>query len=316
MKLPNPIPATLVTMVFALVLVAPPVFAEDGIRISHLYYLSNFTGTIPFNHAGLFVDRPRDEVYVVDGESVRIFNPAGMEVYRIGIAPAHISVHGLAVDDEGDILAITTGSDTPPMLARWSFRGEPKPGLRITGLPADYAGFAPDTLAYQGGHFYLASSMELRVVTADGSGAFLRSYDLAAQLEIPEKDRPGTEMAGFTVDGTGNMLLTIPVLFRAFVISAEGKVASFGKAGSAPGSFGVVSGIVSDGRGHYLVADKLRNVVMAFDSSFKFLTEFGYPGRNPENLVRPNELAMGESGKLYITQVMRRGVSVYSVTSN
>lgn len=78
--------------------------------------------------------------------------------------------------------------------------------------------------------------------------------------------------------------------------------------------FGVVSGIVSDDHGNTLVADSQRNVVMVFDPEFRFITEFGYYGSKPQNLVRPRDIAMGNSGKLYVVQLGQRGISVFSVT--
>jgi hypothetical protein len=55
---------------------------------------------------------------------------------------------------------------------------------------------------------------------------------------------------------------------------------------------------------------------MVFDKEFRFIREFGYRGDKPGNLIRPNDLAMGNSGKLYVTQVRNRGVSVFSLTSD
>ena len=170
---------------------------------------------------------------------------------------------------------------------------------------------------YRDGKFLFLSSSGMRVVVTDRSGAFLKGYDLADILEIPEKDRPDTEIFGFNLDTEGNMLFTVATLFKAYVVSPDGKVtASFGKAGSAPGLFGVVSGIAKDDQGNYLVVERLRSVVMVFDKEFRFLLEFGYRGGKPGNLIRPNEVAVGNSGKLFVTQVMNRGVSVFSVTSN
>ena len=88
------------------------------------------------------------------------------------------------------------------------------------------------------------------------------------------------------------------MLFKAFVVSPDGKVtASFGKAGSAPGLFGIVGGIAKDDQGNYLVVERLRSVVMVFDKEFRFLKEFGYRGDKPGNLIRPNEVAVGNAGK-------------------
>jgi hypothetical protein len=62
--------------------------------------------------------------------------------------------------------------------------------------------------------------------------------------------------------------------------------------------------------------ERLRSVVMIFDREFRFLKEFGYRGDKPGNLIRPSELALGNSGKLYVTQLRNRGVSVFSITSD
>ena len=64
------------------------------------------------------------------------------------------------------------------------------------------------------------------------------------------------------------------------------------------------------------MVERLRSVVMVFDKEFRFLKEFGYRGDKPGNLIRPNEVAVGNAGKIYVTQVRNRGVSVFSVTSD
>jgi hypothetical protein len=77
-----------------------------------------------------------------------------------------------------------------------------------------------------------------------------------------------------------------------------------------------VSGIVADDLGNYLVVERLRSVVMVFNKEFLFVKEFGYRGTKAENLVGPNDLALGNSGRLYVTQLRNRGVSVFSLTSD
>jgi hypothetical protein len=170
---------------------------------------------------------------------------------------------------------------------------------------------------YRDGNFFLVGTNGMRAIVADKQGVFQKGYDFAQILEIPEKDRPDTEITGFSLDRNGNMLFTVTVLFKAYVVSPDGKVeGAFGKAGSAPGMFGVVGGIVVDDNGNYLVVERLRSVVMVFNKEFRFLHEFGYRGDKPGNLIRPSELAVGNSGKLYVTQSRNRGVAVFSVTSD
>jgi hypothetical protein len=168
---------------------------------------------------------------------------------------------------------------------------------------------------YRDGNFLFFNSLGLKVVVTDRNGVFRKGYNLADILEIPERDRPNTEIFGFNLDHEGNMLFTVAVLFKAFVVSPDGKVtASFGKAGSAPGLFGIVSGIAKDDRGNYLVVERLRSVVMVFNREFRFLKEFGYQGKRPGNLVMPSQVEVGNSGKVFVNQVMKRGVSVFNVT--
>jgi hypothetical protein len=267
------------------------------------------------------VDRARDEVYVVERGIVRVFNESGMEFYWFGDNAELESIYDLAVDEKGDVsllsFNLTHPEDPKYFLIHCNYRGDVKEKRTVAGLPAEFSGFFPNYMFYRDGKFLFLSSSKMQVVVTDKRGVFQRGYDLANILGIPEKDRPNIEIFGFNLDSEGNMLFTVPVLFQAYVVSPEGKVAgSFGKAGSAPGMFGVVCGIAKDDQGNYLVVERLRSVVMVFDKKFRFLQEFGYRGGKPDNLIRPNEVAMGNGGKLYVTQVRNQGVSVFSVTSN
>ena len=64
------------------------------------------------------------------------------------------------------------------------------------------------------------------------------------------------------------------------------------------------------------MADKNRGVVLVFDPNLDFLTEFGSGDEGPSHLVRPTDLAMGSSGKLYVTQARDRGVAVFRLKPN
>jgi hypothetical protein len=298
-----------------------PAQASAGVKSTFLYSLANFHGKLPYNEVRVRVDRARDEVYIVERGIVRVFNESGMEFYWFGDNAELESIYDLAVDEKGDVSLLSFNLSHPEdpkyFLVHCNYRGDVKEKLTVTGLPGEFSGFFPNYMFDRDGKFLFLSSGKMQVVVTDRNGVFRKGYDLANILEIPEKDRPNTEIFGFNLDPDGNMLFTVPVLFQAYVVSPDGKVAgSFGKAGSAPGMFGVVCGIARDDQGNYLVVERLRSVVMVFDKAFRFLHEFGYVGGKPGNLVRPNEVAMGNAGKLYVTQVRNRGVSVFSVTSN
>ena len=162
----------------------------------------------------------------------------------------------------------------------------------------------------------------------DADGGFQEGYDLNAilrrylgdddrlkkQAENPDwaDDRlEDISINGFHVDKRGNMFFTVPVLFSAYRLSADGRLAEFGRPGSAPGKFGVVAGIVTDDMGFIYVTDRLRSVVLVFDRNFVFQTEFGYRGGRPSNLIVPDDVAIDADGNVYVAQAANRGVSVF-----
>ena len=110
------------------------------------------------------------------------------------------------------------------------------------------------------------------------------------------------------------MLFTIPVLFSAYRLYPDKKMASFGRPGSAPGKFNLVRGIALDSRGNYLVVDRLKSTVMIFDGNFNYVTQFGYRGLRKGNLIAPDDVAVDGRDKVYVTQNVGRGVNVYRVS--
>jgi hypothetical protein len=314
----------LVLVLAASLFLAPfPAQASAEVNSTYLYSLANFFGKIPYNDVRVRVDKERDEAYVVERGLVRVFNENGMEFFWFGDNPELESIYDLAVDETGDLFLLSLASSSPNpeipiyFLIRCNYRGDVKEKMTVTGLPAGFSGFFPTYMFYRDGHFLFLNNSKMQVVVTDRKGVFQKGYDLADIIEIPQKDRPNTEIFGFNLDSEGNMLFTVAVLYKAFVISPDGKVtASFGKAGSAPGLFGIVGGIAKDDRGNYLVVERLRSVVMVFDKEFRFLKEFGYRGDKPGNLIRPNEVTVGKAGKIFVSQLRSRGVSVFSVSSN
>jgi hypothetical protein len=138
-------------------------------------------------------------------------------------------------------------------------------------------------------------------------------YNIGDLAEIAEKDRDNINMGGFSVDPQGNMLFTIPVLFSAFRLTPDGKLSAFGTPGSAPGKFNLVKGIVADDMGYVYVADQLKSVIQIYDQNFRFLRQFGYRGREPQNLIAPNNLVLDAQNRLYVSQLAQRGVSVFKI---
>ncbi len=260
--------------------------SEAGVQASFLYNLSDFTGTIPYSWTRVSVDRDRNEVYVLFQNIIRVFNDSGMEIYRFGDDLDLGHIVDVVIDKSGDILLLTY-KDSKSSVVRCNYRGEPISRIELKNLPANFSDFSPNRMVYKNDNLYFASLMGLTLVTTDMAGNFKNGYDLFPLLELEEKDRGNVEISGFSVDKEGNVLFTIAVLFRAYILSPDGKLAWFGKPGGAPGRFNVVAGIVEDSKGNYLIADKLKSAVMVFDKKYNFLTQFGYRGFKKGNLITP-----------------------------
>jgi hypothetical protein len=304
-----------VVLALALVAAALPVGPAESqaVRGAYIYTLSGFTGKIPYNHARLAVDRERNESYVLYQNSISVFNDSGMEVYRFGDDLDLGHIVDLAIDEQGDIFLLVF-RDARASIVRCDYRGRPQAEITLSGLPRDFATFNPNRMTVHRGQFFLAATMGLQVITADREGNFAGGYDLFRMFELEEKDRGNVEIGGFGVDRDGNVLMTVPVLFRAYVLSPDGKLASFGKPGGAPGRFNVVGGIARDSRGNLLVVDKLKAAVLVFDPRFQFVTQFASRGYRPGELIFPDDLAVDAADRVYVTQVAKRGVSVFKLT--
>jgi hypothetical protein len=307
----------IITMVMVLTLALPAL--AEAVEASFLYTLSDFTGPFLIGGGRMFADKERNETYVVYQNITRVFNENGMEIYRFNEDNSLGRLASLVVDRDGTIFFLSYNDRGEYVIIRCNYRGEPTGRIELTGLPsdfADYEKFSPNHMAYREGQFYLADARTLRIAVADRNGQVQKTYDLIPLFDLKEKDRADLEMGGFSVDSEGNMLCTIPVLFSATVLSPEGKVSNFGQAGSIPGKFGVVSSIITDNKGNYLVADKLKSVISVYDSGTRFLMEFGGRGIGPGDLITPDVLAVDGSDKLYVIQGGNRGVSVFRLIYN
>jgi DNA-binding beta-propeller fold protein YncE len=167
---------------------------------------------------------------------------------------------------------------------------------------------------------YLIDPQSLAILIIDKKGRFVEAHNLKSPLRRftdgdrkKRKELKDIDIGGFDVDEHGNMFFSIPSMFTVFRVSPEGELAAFGKSGSSPGKFGVVSGVAVDDMGNIYVTDRLRCVVSIFNSDFVFLKEFGHRGHRPSNLVVPTDIAISREGRVYVSQAANRGVSVFKV---
>jgi hypothetical protein len=296
----------------SLAICAVTVFAQA--QATYLYTLSSLAGRLPYDGVRVRVDLERAETYVIYQNVVRVFNPSGMEVFSFGDGLDVGQLLDAAVDRNGDVILLSY-KDSQSIVTRCNFRGVPVGRVEIKNLPVGLV-FGANRMLGRNGLLYFVSQATSSVIVTDENGEFRKHIEFLPLLEPDDRQKGEVDMVGFTVDQEGNVFFTMPTLFKVYKVSPDGSMKFFGRSGPAPGRFGIVAGVASDSHGNLLVADRLKCVVMVFDKDFNFLTEFGYRGTRPENLIQPEEIAIDQKDRVYVSQWRRRGVSVFALTLN
>ncbi|MBT1073054.1 hypothetical protein [Pelotalea chapellei] len=212
-------------------------------------------------------------------------------------------------------LAMLASKGPLTQLVRCNFRAEPLGVISLSGMPPELVNFSPNRVYAQAGKLYLVSYSNMQVVIVDEQGVFVKGHDFARELGMSEKERDESGLGGFALDRDGGFLFTIPATAKAYLFTADGTQRVFGRRGSAPGRFGVVTGIATDKAGNILVVDKLRCVVMIFErSNFGFLKEFGNRGTKPGNLIGPDDILVDSQNRAYVSALRKQGISVYQLS--
>ncbi len=292
--------------------------SASSVKVKPLYKLSNFSGSIPYNNVRLKVDRGTGEVFVLDLHEgdIRIFNGVGMEIYRTGSYRDLGFPVDLAIREDGgiDVLVRDGGRRT---VHHCDYRGEPVSVMEFKGIPEGFSDMRPDRILWNGGQLYVVDTESLRVAVFDGGGRYERGYMFADVLEPDEKQAGGNaenSMFGFTVDREGSLFFTIPTLFSVYRVSVDGRVETFGEAGSSAGKFSIVSGIAVDEGGNIYLSDRNRSVIMIYSPELNFRYEFGYRGFGPGGLIVPRDLDIDGTGKVYVAQMGSRGIKAFRVS--
>jgi hypothetical protein len=202
------------------------------VKATYLYKLSNFVGAIPFSSPRIFADRVRNEIYILSGNAVSVFNASGMEIYEADYDPDTGTTYDLAVDGEGNVITLNYNGRMCS-ITLCNYRLEPQRTISLRNLPPEFASFSPNQLKYHNGHLYLGSTGAMKVVVTNMEGEYIKGYDLVAILgsDLDEKEksrgrkrseeqrRADNGLEGFNLDQEGNVLFVLPVLGRAGRIS-------------------------------------------------------------------------------------------------
>lgn len=322
-------------LAFLILIFAAQVQAQ--VAANYLYKLSDFNGPVGSLWARVTVDKELGEVYTLDRSDslIQIYNTTAMQTFTFGEDLRLASSSDIAVGRGGDIFVLyrhPAGS-----VRHFDYRGMAVADITFGG-PHNKATFKPDFLDYHAGKLYLADSGSMQVVVAGVDGAVEERYDfrslIAAQIKESAKNKDlnnaqrkkiredlntlaGALFGGFSVDSQGHIYFTVASFFTAYrFIPQSEELKAFGIPGSAPGKFGVVASICADGQGNIYVSDRLRSVVLMFDSALTFQDEFGYRGSQPHNLIVPDDIAIDERNqRIYVSQAAHRGISVFGLTN-
>lgn len=285
------------------------------VKLAYAFNLSTLEGPLPLHQPWISYDAASRELYVVQRELslVRVFNDSGMEVHSFGEDGALGDIISVAPLRAGGVLVVSNVAGAT-RLTRCDFRGTPVAQLALRGDAAhDAQAFSAESVVEVAGQLFVLSRADKKVAVADLDGRVRRVIDLASAIGLDVEVARDNDIGGLSVDPHGNILFTIPTLFSAYIVSTTGAEArQFGKRGSSPGRFNIVSGIAGDERGFVYVADALRSVVMVFDDKLEFRGEYGYRGAHVGSLTSPRHLAVG-GDKVFVTQSARRGVSAFRV---
>lgn len=307
-------------------------FPGEMTEANYLYRLSTFTGTAAVGAwPKLIVDARAGEIYVMADEEVSIFNQRGMEIYRftkyIDDRTDGRMIIDIAVKKSGGIVLLTQTYEKGAYrtaLLNGNYRGEPISPLELKDLPADLSDFRPFRVIAHDGLLYLANLSEMKIVVVDEEGVYKRVYEILPLLRKKAAERAGKarqddvdlEVSDFSVDRTGNILFTVPVVGDAYRLTPDLRLDRISTRGSGPGKFGIPASVIADQQGNYLVADMLRSVVMVFDRNLAYRGAFGGRHNGEDALAVPRNLVIDSNNRLYVSQTENMGVSVFQLTYN
>jgi len=319
----------------AAALLVLPSISFSGAQASFMYKLSDFSGPVPSLWARVTVDPEEGEVYSLNRSesAIQIYNNTAMQIFGYGEDLGLATATDIAAGENGE--AYLLYSYPTGRILHLDYNGIPLEEIHISGIPADLQPFNPEFIDIRNNTLYLSDGENMKVVVATLEGEFAKGYafrDIIKNKILASMEEPGISnrrkeslkkeaasmdnvtINGFSASQDGTLYFTASSLFSAFRQKEGSDLEQFGVAGGAIGKFGVVAGIESDKNGNIFVADRLRSVVLVFDKDFNFLTEFGYRGPLPQNLIVPDDIAVDDqTGKIYVSQAGNLGVSVFSV---
>ena len=87
----------------ALAGVGPTWGQSDGVGIRYVHNLSSFSGPVETDYVAMFADLVHDELFISQGDRIRVFNANGMEVYQFVYDVERGPIGDFVVNSGGDL---------------------------------------------------------------------------------------------------------------------------------------------------------------------------------------------------------------------
>lgn len=314
------------------------IFLGDPARVMHLEKGDNLLSYIFKQVRSVSVDQAGNfyvGMWYLSGV-VRKFTPDGKPVEYLGCDLGMVDVTGLAVDKDGSIyVADRVKHQVVKMDAdgKLIFRLGKKTGNQWSGYGKnkgeffDPAGLALD----KDGNLYVADRRNSRVQKFNSSGLSIATFEMDDFRPLPDEHddhdsdednercergkraHPHVFPRSIALDKTGNIFVTDDRHARIYKMSPSGELIDvIGQKGRKAGDFRSPKGIAITPQGDIYVADEGNSRIQRLDPDLNPVSVFG--GKSHSFSIRfhkPNSLALGPDGKLFVTDYIEDELQVF-----
>ncbi len=236
-----------------------------------------------------------------------IANTDGIQIFRTGaFAGLSFPLDG-SLDRDGGIVFLDSDEDFGSTIKRLDLFGEP---VDFSVEPV-HPGWAPRYLIItRDGNFLTLDAFPGTLAKHDSrSGELIWVTTIAndSGSDVLHLGRPAEAEDGRIYIPGGN-------LNQVLVFTPDGRNDSaFGRYGTGPGRmiFPVGAAFLPDGT--FLMLDRMRHKIMAFDADHQFIGEYGSLGAGPGQFYHPSSLATDHTGRCFVGQGFQGRVQVFKV---
>ncbi len=293
---------------------APITAQEDGPEYTARLRMPSRLDDLGYSRA-VAADLHTGEIFVCDSRKQRIviFDRQGLFLYQISGGEIFRAPIDLAVDPEGYILLLASHQGRQALL-RLDFDGRPLGEITLSGLPETAApNLVSLALSPAGDRLYLLDQANQRLWLADGDGAVTGSVDLAAEADLNDKEAREYRLGHVDVYGD-TVLVAMPNAGSVRLFDLDGRArGKVGIKGTAPcqTAFPVAAALGADG--NVVVLDWQRMLFMVWDPrTNRCLGETSGIGNAPGYVYQPSDLALDDTGRIYVSQGFEGRVQVFT----